>query len=154
MMWPRVSLREPDAGPNCDIPLVRVIEEKGMTVKQRERQTRTGYERRCATRSQGHERGHCESVVVVNAQADARPLRGSQEAIKRRHNLRQSERTECRRSAPATTAQSCQLGNQAIEPTPYPHCSLRCGLFYFCIQKHIWSTHLHTASATLRGKRL
>lgn len=37
---------EPDAGPNCDIPLVRVIEEKGMTVKQRERQTRTGYERR------------------------------------------------------------------------------------------------------------
>lgn len=29
-----------------------------MPVKQRDRQTRTGYERRRATASQGHERGH------------------------------------------------------------------------------------------------
>lgn len=38
--------REPDAGPNCSIPLVRVNEEMGMPVKQRECQTRTGYKRR------------------------------------------------------------------------------------------------------------
>nr|DAT30173.1 MAG TPA: hypothetical protein [Caudoviricetes sp.] len=29
MMRPRVSVREPDAGPNCDIPLVRVNRGKG-----------------------------------------------------------------------------------------------------------------------------
>jgi len=29
MIWPRVSLREPDVGPNCDIPLVRVNKEEG-----------------------------------------------------------------------------------------------------------------------------
>jgi hypothetical protein len=37
--------------------------QKVASVKQRESQTRTGYERHIATVSQGHERSHCESVA-------------------------------------------------------------------------------------------
>ena len=69
VMLPRVPIEGARCRSELQYALVRVIKEEGIPVEQLERQTSTGYQRQYATETQGHERGHCESVGrIVNVQ--------------------------------------------------------------------------------------